>query len=158
MSNWILDLNKLVNTKEYPEKDLQVSAHDIITSYGQSNNEKERNNIKSNIKLYINNLKDRINDPIILKKYNLLLTIEKELGVVDQTHPIEPIIKPEGLKINTDPENMVMPSNIIVDKREVKKKELSYAEQDELIKMDEEAEESVVKESVIEKKSDDDIK
>lgn len=157
MSNWILDLNKLVNTKEYPEKDLQVSAHDIITSYGQSNNEKERNNIKSNIKLYINNLKDRINDPIILKKYNLLLTIEKELGVVDQTHPIEPIIKPEGPKINTDPENMVMPSNIIIDKREVKKKELSYAEQDELIKMDEEAEESVVKESVVEKKSDDDI-
>ena len=157
MSNWILDLNKLVNTKEYPEKDLEVSAHDIITSYGQSNNEKERNNIKSNIKLYINNLKDRINDPIILKKYNLLLTIEKELGVVDQTHPIEPIIKPEGPKINTDPENMVMPSNIIIDKREVKKKELSYAEQDELIKMDEEAEESVVKESVVEKKADDDI-
>lgn len=144
MSNWILDLNKLVNTKEYPEKDLQVSAHDIITSYGQSNNEKERNNIKSNIKLYINNLKDRINDPIILKKYNLLLTIEKELGVVDQTHPIEPIIKPEGPKINTDPENMVMPSNIIIDKREIKKKELSYAEQDELLKMEEEAEESVV--------------
>lgn len=152
MSNWILDLNKLVNTKEYPEKDLEVSAHDIITSYGQSNNEKERNNIKSNIKLYINNLKDRINDPIILKKYNLLLTIEKELGVVDQTHPIEPIIKPEGPKINTDPENMVMPSNIIIDKREVKKKELSYAEQDELLKMEEEAEESVV-----EKKADDDI-
>lgn len=157
MSNWILDLNKLVNTKEYPEKDLQVSAHDIITSYGQSNNEKERNNIKSNIKLYINNLKDRINDPIILKKYNLLLTIEKELGVVDQTHPIEPIIKPEGPKINTDPENMIMPSNIIIDKRETKKRELSYAEQDELIKMDEEAEESVVKESIIEKKTDDDI-
>lgn len=157
MSNWILDLNKLVNTKEYPEKDLQVSAHDIITSYGQSNNEKERNNIKSNIKLYINNLKDRINDPIILKKYNLLLTIEKELGVVDQTHPIEPIIKPEGPKINTDPENMVMPSNIIIDKRETKKRELSYAEQDELIKMDEEAEESVVKESVVENKSGDDI-
>ena len=149
MSNWILDLNKLVNTKEYPEKDLQVSAHDIITSYGQSNNEKERNNIKSNIKLYINNLKDRINDPIILKKYNLLLTIEKELGVVDQTHPIEPIIKPEGPKINTD---MVMPSNIIIDKREIKKKELSYAEQDELLKMEEEAEESIV-----EKKADDDI-
>lgn len=157
MSNWILDLNKLVNTKEYPEKDLEVSAHDIITSYGQSNNEKERNNIKSNIKLYVNNLKDRINDSIILKKYNLLLTIEKELGVVDQTHPIEPIIKPEGPKINTDPENMVMPSNIIIDKRETKKRELSYAEQDELIKMDEEAEESVVKESVVEKKSDDDI-
>ena len=152
MSNWILDLNKLVNTKEYPEKDLQVSAHDIITSYGQSNNEKERNNIKSNIKLYINNLKDRINDPIILKKYNLLLTIEKELGVVDQTHPIEPIIKPEGPKINTDPENMVMSSNIIIDKREIKKKELSYAEQDELLKMEEEAEESIV-----EKKADDDI-
>ena len=152
MSNWILDLNKLVNTKEYPEKDLEVSAHDIITSYGGTNNEKERNNIKSNIKLYINNLKDRINDPIILKKYNLLLTIEKELGVVDQTHPIEPIIKPEGPKINTDPENMVMPSNIIIDKRETKKRELSYAEQDELIKMDEEAEESVV-----EKKADDDI-
>lgn len=152
MSNWILDLNKLVNTKEYPEKDLEVSAHDIITSYGGTNNEKERNNIKSNIKLYINNLKDRINDPIILKKYNLLLTIEKELGVVDQTHPIEPIIKPEGLKINTDPENMVMPSNIIIDKRETKKRELSYAEQDELIKMDEEAEESVV-----EKKAGDDI-
>ena len=36
MSNWILDLNKLVNTKEYPEMDLQNSAHDIITSYGQS--------------------------------------------------------------------------------------------------------------------------
>ena len=153
MSNWILDLNKLVNTKEYPERDLQVSAHDIITSYGQSNNEKERNNIKSNIKLYINNLKDRINDPIILKKYNLLLTIEKELGVVDQTHPIEPIIKPEEPKINTDPENMVMPSNIIVDKREVKKKELSYAEQDELLKMEEEAEESVVEK----KENNDDI-
>ena len=29
MSNWILDLNKLVNTKEYPEKDLEVSAHDL---------------------------------------------------------------------------------------------------------------------------------
>ena len=153
MSNWILDLNKLVNTKEYTENDLQVSAHDIITSYGQSNNEKERNNIKSNIKLYINNLKDRINDPIILKKYNLLLTIEKELGVVDQTHPIEPIIKPEGPKINTDPENMVMPSNIIVDKREVKKKELSYAEQDELLKIEEEAEESVVEK----KENNDDI-
>lgn len=153
MSNWILDLNKLVNTKEYPERDLQVSAHDIITSYGQSNNEKERNNIKSNIKLYINNLKDRINDPIILKKYNLLLTIEKELGVVDQTHPIEPIIKPEGPKINTDPENMVMPSNIIIDKREVKKKELSYAEQDELLKMEEEAEESAVEK----KENNDDI-
>ena len=153
MSNWILDLNKLVNTKEYPEMDLQVSAHDIITSYGQSNNEKERNNIKSNIKLYINNLKDRINDPIILKKYNLLLTIEKELGVVDQTHPIEPIIKPEGPKINTDPDNMVMPSNIIIDKREVKKKELSYAEQDELLKMEEEAEESVVEK----KENNDDI-
>ena len=153
MSNWILDLNKLVNTKEYPEKDLQVSAYDIITSYGQSNNEKERNNIKSNIKLYINNLKDRINDPIILKKYNLLLTIEKELEVVDQTHPIEPIIKPEGPKINTDPENMVMPSNIIIDKREVKKKELSYAEQDELLKMKEEAEESVVEK----KENNDDI-
>ena len=153
MSNWILDLNKLVNTKEYPEKDLEVSAHDIITSYGGTNNEKERNNIKSNIKLYINNLKDRINDPIILKKYNLLLTIEKELGVVDQTHPIEPIIKPEGPKINTDPENMVMPSNIIVDKREIKKKELSYAEQDELLKMEEEAEESEVEK----KENNDDI-
>ena len=153
MSNWILDLNKLVNTKEYPEKDLQVSAHDIITSYGQSNNEKERNNIKSNIKLYINNLKDRINDPIILKKYNLLLTIEKELGVVDQTHPIEPIIKPEGPKINTDPENMVMPSNIIIDKREIKKKELSYAEQDELLKIEEEDEESIVEK----KENNDDI-
>jgi len=103
----------------------------------------ERDNIKGNINLYINNLKDKINDPLILKKYNLLLTVEKELGVVDQTHPIVEIVsKPSGPKINTDPENMVMPSNIIVDKRNVKKEPLSYAEEDELLKMEEEAEEA----------------
>lgn len=139
MANWILDLNKLINTKDYPDIDLQSSAHNIISSYGQSTIEKERENIKGNINLYINNLKDKINDPLILKKYNLLLTIEKELGVVDQTHPIVEIVvsKPEGPKINTDPDNMVMPSNIVVDKRQSRKRELSYAEQDELIKMDE---------------------
>ena len=147
MSNWILDLNKLVNTKEYPEMDLQASAHTIIASYGQSNNEKERENIKGNINLYINNLKDKINDPLIEKKYNLLLNIQKELVIMDQTHPIEQIIKPEGPKINTDPENMVMPSNIVVDKRNIKKRELSYAEQDELIKIEEESMENEVIES-----------
>ena len=147
MSNWILDLNKLVNTKEYPEMDLQASAHTIIASYGQSNNEKERENIKGNINLYINNLKDKINDPLIEKKYNLLLSIQKELVIMDQTHPIEQIIKPEGPKINTDPENMVMPSNIVVDKRNIKKRELSYAEQDELIKMEEESIENEIIES-----------
>lgn len=142
MSNWVLDLNKLINTKEYPDIDLENSAHSVVASYSESTSEKERDNIKGNINLYINNLKDKINDPLILKKYNLLLTVEKELGVVDQTHPIVEIIKPEGPKINTDPENMVMPSNIIVDKRETKKRELSYAEQDELLKMEEEAEEA----------------
>lgn len=138
MSNWVLDLNKLINTKEYPDIDLENSAHSVIASYSESTSEKERENIKGNINLYINNLKDKINDPLILKKYNLLLTIEKELGVVDQTHPIVEIIKPEGPKINTDPENMVMPSNIVIDKRNIKKRELTYAEQDELLKMDEE--------------------
>ena len=142
MSNWVLDLNKLINTKEYPDIDLENSAHSVVASYSESTSEKERDNIKGNINLYINNLKDKINDPLILKKYNLLLTVEKELGVVDQTHPIVEIIKPEGPKINTDPENMVMPSNIIVDKRNIKKRELSYAEQDELLKMEEEAEEA----------------
>jgi len=71
MSNWILDLNKLVNTKEYPEKDLQVSAHDIITSYGQSNNEKERNNkVISLINESWENIKDDIE-----RKYNELFQI-----------------------------------------------------------------------------------
>lgn len=143
MSNWVLDLNKLINTKEYPDIDLENSAHSVIASYSESTSEKERENIKGNINLYINNLKDKINDPLILKKYNLLLTVEKELGVVDQTHPIVEIVsKSTGPKINTDPENMVMPSNIIVDKRNVKKEPLSYAEEDELLKMEEEAEES----------------
>lgn len=143
MSNWVLDLNKLINTKEYPDIDLENSAHSVIASYSESTSEKERDNIKGNINLYINNLKDKINDPLILKKYNLLLTVEKELDVVDQTHPIVEIVsKPSGPKINTDPENMVMPSNIIVDKRNVKKEPLSYAEEDELLKMEEEAEEA----------------
>lgn len=142
MSNWVLDLNKLINTKEYPDIDLENSAHSIITSYSESTSEKERNNIKGNINLYINNLKDKINDPLILKKYNLLLTIEKELGVRDVTQPIPEVVKPEGPKINTDPENMVMPSNIIIDKRNVKKEPLSYAEEDELLRMEEEAEEA----------------
>lgn len=143
MSNWVLDLNKLINTKDYPDIDLENSAHSVIASYSESTSEKERDNIKGNINLYINNLKDKINDPLILKKYNLLLTVEKELGVVDQTHPIVEIVsKPTGPKINTDPENMVMPSNIIVDKRNVKKEPLSYAEEDELLKMEEEAEEA----------------
>lgn len=143
MSNWVLDLNKLINTKEYPDIDLENSAHSVIASYSESTSEKERDNIKGNINLYINNLKDKINDPLILKKYNLLLTVEKELGVVDQTHPIVEIVsKPTGPKINTDPEHMVMPSNIIVDKRNVKKEPLSYAEEDELLKMEEEAEEA----------------
>lgn len=143
MSNWVLDLNKLINTKEYPDIDLENSAHSVIASYSESTSEKERDNIKGNINLYINNLKDKINNPLILKKYNLLLTVEKELGVVDQTHPIVEIVsKPSGPKINTDPENMVMPSNIIVDKRNVKKEPLSYAEEDELLKMEEEAEEA----------------
>lgn len=143
MSNWVLDLNKLINTKEYPDIDLENSAHSVIASYSESTSEKERDNIKGNINLYINNLKDKINDPLILKKYNLLLTVEKELGVVDQTHPIVEIVsKPTGPKINTDPENMVMPSNIIVDKRNVKKEPLSYAEEDELLKMEEESEEA----------------
>lgn len=143
MSNWVLDLNKLINTKEYPDIDLENSAHSVVASYSESTSEKERDNIKGNINLYINNLKDKINDPLILKKYNLLLTVEKELGVVDQTHPIVEIVsKPTGPKINTDPENMVMPSNIIVDKRNVKKEPLSYAEEDELLKMEEEAEEA----------------
>ena len=143
MSNWVLDLNKLINTKEYPDIDLENSAHSVIASYSESTSEKERDNIKGNINLYINNLKDKINDPLILKKYNLLLTVEKELGVVDQTHPIVEIVsKPSGPKINTDPENMVMPSNIIVDKRNVKKEPLSYAEEDKLLKMEEEAEEA----------------
>lgn len=150
MSNWILDLNKLVNTKDYPDMDLQASAHTIMASYGQSNNEKERENIKGNINLYINNLKDRINDPIIEKKYNILLKLQSELSVLDQTHPIEEIVKPEGPKINSDPENMVMPSNIVVDKRNVKKRELSYAEQDELLKMEEEAIEAEQKEAKVE--------
>ena len=142
MSNWVLDLNKLINTKEYPDIDLENSAHSVVASYSESTSEKERDNIKGNINLYINNLKDKINDPLILKKYNLLLTVEKELGVVDQTHPIVEIVsKSTGPKINTDPENMVMPSNIIVDKRNVKKEPLSYAEEDELLKMEEEAEE-----------------
>lgn len=142
MSNWVLDLNKLINTKEYPDIDLENSAHSIITSYSESTSEKERNNIKGNINLYINNLKDKINDPLILKKYNLLLTIEKELGVRDITQPIPEVVKPEGPKINTDPENMVMPSNIIIDKRNVKKEPLSYAEEDELLRLEEEAEEA----------------
>ena len=143
MSNWVLDLNKLINTKEYPDIDLENSAHSVVASYSESTSEKERDNIKGNINLYINNLKDKINDPLILKKYNLLLTVERELGVVDQTHPIVEIVsKPSGPKINTDPENMVMPSNIIVDKRNVKKEPLSYAEEDELLKMEEEAEEA----------------
>lgn len=143
MSNWVLDLNKLINTKDYPDIDLENSAHSVIASYSESTSEKERDNIKGNINLYINNLKDKINDPLILKKYNLLLTVEKELGVVDQTHPIVEIVsKSTGPKINTDPENMVMPSNIIVDKRNVKKEPLSYAEEDELLKMEEEAEEA----------------
>lgn len=142
MSNWVLDLNKLINTKEYPDIDLENSAHSIITSYSESTSEKERNNIKGNINLYINNLKDKINDPLILKKYNLLLTIEKELDVRDVTQPIPEVVKPEGPKINTDPENMVMPSNIIIDKRNVKKEPLSYAEEDELLRMEEEAEEA----------------
>jgi hypothetical protein len=143
MSNWVLDLNKLINTKEYPDIDLENSAHSVVASYSESTSEKERDNIKGNINIYINNLKDKINDPLILKKYNLLLTVEKELGVVDQTHPIVEIVsKPSGPKINTDPENMVMPSNIIVDKRNVKKEPLSYAEEDELLKMEEEAEEA----------------
>lgn len=154
MSNWVLDLNKLINTKDYPDIDLENSAHSIITSYSESTSEKERNNIKGNINLYINNLKDKINDPLILKKYNLLLTIEKELGVRDITQPIPEVVKPEGPKINTDPENMVMPSNIIIDKRNVKKEPLSYAEQDELLRMEEEAEEAAqankVTEEVIE--------
>lgn len=143
MSNWVLDLNKLINTKEYPDIDLENSAHSVVASYSESTSEKERDNIKGNINLYINNLKDKINDPLILKKYNLLLTVEKELGVVDQTHPIVEIVsKPSGPKINTDPENMVMPSNIVIDKRNVKKEPLSYAEEDELLKMEEEAEEA----------------
>lgn len=143
MSNWVLDLNKLINTKDYPDIDLENSAHSVVASYSESTSEKERDNIKGNINLYINNLKDKINDPLILKKYNLLLTVEKELGVVDQTHPIVEIVsKSTGPKINTDPENMVMPSNIIVDKRNVKKEPLSYAEEDELLKMEEEAEEA----------------
>lgn len=143
MSNWVLDLNKLINTKEYPDIDLENSAHSVVASYSESTSEKERDNIKGNINLYINNLKDKINDPLILKKYNLLLTVEKELGVVDQTHPIVEIVsKSTGPKINTDPENMVMPSNIIIDKRNVKKEPLSYAEEDELLKMEEEAEEA----------------
>lgn len=143
MSNWVLDLNKLINTKEYPDIDLENSAHSVVASYSESTSEKERDNIKGNINLYINNLKDKINDPLILKKYNLLLTVEKELGVVDQTHPIVEIVsKPSGPKINTDPENMVMPSNIIVDKRNVKKEPLSYADEDELLKMEEEAEDA----------------
>lgn len=143
MSNWVLDLNKLINTKDYPDIDLENSAHSVIASYSESTSEKERDNIKGNINLYINNLKDKINDPLILKKYNLLLTVEKELGVVDQTHPIVEIVsKPSGPKINTDPENMVMPSNIVIDKRNVKKEPLSYAEEDELLKMEEEAEEA----------------
>ena len=143
MSNWVLDLNKLINTKDYPDIDLENSAHSVVASYSESTSEKERDNIKGNINLYINNLKDKINDPLILKKYNLLLTVEKELGVVDQTHPIVEIVsKPTGPKINTDPENMVMPSNIIVDKRNVKKEPLSYAEEDELLKMEEEADEA----------------
>lgn len=155
MSNWVLDLNKLINTKEYPDIDLENSAHSVIASYSESTSEKERDNIKGNINLYINNLKDKINDPLILKKYNLLLTVEKELGVVDQTHPIVEIVsKPTGPKINTDPENMVMPSNIIVDKRNVKKEPLSYAEEDELLKMEEEAEE-VAQSSQESKESDD---
>ena len=155
MSNWVLDLNKLINTKEYPDIDLENSAHSVIASYSESTSEKERDNIKGNINLYINNLKDKINDPLILKKYNLLLTVERELGVVDQTHPIVEIVsKPSGPKINTDPENMVMPSNIIVDKRNVKKEPLSYAEEDELLKMEEEAEEAA-KSSQESKESDD---
>nr|DAS23044.1 MAG TPA: hypothetical protein [Caudoviricetes sp.] len=155
MSNWVLDLNKLINTKEYPDIDLENSAHSVVASYSESTSEKERDNIKGNINLYINNLKDKINDPLILKKYNLLLTVEKELGVVDQTHPIVEIVsKPSGPKINTDPENMVMPSNIIVDKRNVKKEPLSYAEEDELLKMEEEAEEAA-QSSQESKKSDD---
>ena len=155
MSNWVLDLNKLINTKEYPDIDLENSAHSVVASYSESTSEKERDNIKGNINLYINNLKDKINDPLILKKYNLLLTVEKELGVVDQTHPIVEIVsKPTGPKINTDPENMVMPSNIIVDKRNVKKEPLSYAEEDELLKMEEEAEEAA-KSSQESKESDD---
>lgn len=156
MSNWVLDLNKLINTKEYPDIDLENSAHSVIASYSESTSEKERENIKGNINLYINNLKDKINDPLILKKYNLLLTVEKELGVVDQTHPIVEIVsKPSGPKINTDPENMVMPSNIIVDKRNVKKEPLSYAEEDELLKMEEEAEEAA--QSSQESKESDDL-
>lgn len=156
MSNWVLDLNKLINTKEYPDIDLENSAHSVIASYSESTSEKERDNIKGNINLYINNLKDKINDPLILKKYNLLLTVEKELGVVDQTHPIVEIVsKPLGPKINTDPENMVMPSNIIVDKRNVKKEPLSYAEEDELLKMEEEAEEAA--QSIQESKESDDF-
>lgn len=155
MSNWVLDLNKLINTKDYPDIDLENSAHSVVASYSESTSEKERDNIKGNINLYINNLKDKINDPLILKKYNLLLTVEKELGVVDQTHPIVEIVsKPSGPKINTDPENMVMPSNIIVDKRNVKKEPLSYAEEDELLKMEEEAEEAA-KSSQESKESDD---
>lgn len=150
MSNWVLDLNKLINTKEYPDIDLENSAHSIITSYSESTSEKERNNIKGNINLYINNLKDKINDPLILKKYNLLLTIEKELGVRDITQPIPEVVKPEGPKINTDPENMVMPSNIIIDKRNVKKEPLSYAEEDELLRMEEEAEEAAQSNKVTE--------
>lgn len=150
MSNWVLDLNKLINTKEYPDIDLENSAHSIITSYSESTSEKERNNIKGNINLYINNLKDKINDPLILKKYNLLLTIEKELGVRDVTQPIPEVVKPEGPKINTDPENMVMPSNIIIDKRNVKKEPLSYAEEDELLRMEEEAEEAAQSNKVTE--------
>lgn len=156
MSNWVLDLNKLINTKDYPDIDLENSAHSVIASYSESTSEKERDNIKGNINLYINNLKDKINDPLILKKYNLLLTVEKELGVVDQTHPIVEIVsKPSGPKINTDPENMVMPSNIIVDKRNVKKEPLSYAEEDELLKMEEEAEEAA--QSSLESKESDDF-
>lgn len=156
MSNWVLDLNKLINTKEYPDIDLENSAHSVIASYSESTSEKERDNIKGNINLYINNLKDKINDPLILKKYNLLLTVEKELGVVDQTHPIVEIVsKPSGLKINTDPENMVMPSNIIVDKRNVKKEPLSYAEEDELLKMEEEEAEEAAQSSQESKESDD---
>lgn len=150
MSNWVLDLNKLINTKDYPDIDLENSAHSIITSYSESTSEKERNNIKGNINLYINNLKDKINDPLILKKYNLLLTIEKELGVRDIIQPIPEVVKPEGPKINTDPENMVMPSNIIIDKRNVKKEPLSYAEQDELLRMEEEAEEAAQSNKVTE--------
>ena len=156
MSNWVLDLNKLINTKEYPDIDLENSAHSVVASYSESTSEKERDNIKGNINLYINNLKDKINDPLILKKYNLLLTVEKELGVVDQTHPIVEIVsKPSGPKINTDPEHMVMPSNIIVDKRNVKKEPLSYAEEDELLKMEEEAEEAA--QSSQESKASDDF-